>query len=95
MLSGHLREMGDPFHFLYGTHSFRRGGVQFFHCCCNWDLKKLCDWGGWSLSLDNLTIVRYLVHENDEPSLRRDGYLRNYLAPSKVFKSNLTLLGSR
>jgi hypothetical protein len=35
----------------YGSHSFRRGGVQYLHCfmepaSARWNLKKICNWGG-------------------------------------------------
>ncbi|KAJ3412145.1 hypothetical protein HDV05_001183 [Chytridiales sp. JEL 0842] len=33
---------------LYKTHSFRRGGVQYFHYELGWTLEQICDWGGWS-----------------------------------------------
>src|SRR5437667_8695888 len=32
----------------YGTHSFRRGGCQYLCSERRWDIRKLCDWGGWS-----------------------------------------------
>ncbi|ORY40473.1 hypothetical protein BCR33DRAFT_661778, partial [Rhizoclosmatium globosum] len=45
---------------LYGTHSFRRGGTQYLLNERRWGLSAICEWGGWSLDYDNMTIVRYL-----------------------------------
>lgn len=63
-------------YYLYGTHSFRRGGCQYFHCDLKWNLKRVCDWGGWSVAFDNMTIVRYLVSTIDAESCAREDYLR-------------------
>lgn len=62
-----LRELGYAKWFLYGTHSFRRGGCQYWHHYAypRWTLRQLCSWGGWSLEFDNMTIVHYLMSEND------------------------------
>jgi hypothetical protein len=59
----------------YGTHSFRRGGTQFFSSEKRWTLRRLCDWGGWSLDYDNMTIVRYLFSWNDDPTMPREDFL--------------------
>ncbi|KAG7005366.1 hypothetical protein G7Y79_00020g048940 [Physcia stellaris] len=61
----------DPF----GTHSFRRGGVQYFLTQKRWDIRKLCDWGGWSMEYDNVTIVRYIINWNDKPTRMREDFL--------------------
>jgi len=60
----------------YGTHSFRRGGCQYFASVEGWNIRKLCEWGGWSLNFDNLTIVRYLIGWNDDPTQARQDYLK-------------------
>jgi len=59
----------------YGTHSFRRGGCQYLCSEKRWGIRKLCDWGGWSLDFDNTTIVRYLLSWNDDPTMRREDFL--------------------
>jgi hypothetical protein len=41
-----------------------------------WALRKLCDWGGWSTNFDNLTIVRYLMGVNDDPTNPREEFLK-------------------
>ncbi|KAF8814125.1 hypothetical protein BYT27DRAFT_7250346 [Phlegmacium glaucopus] len=42
----------------YGTHSFRRGGCQYFASIRRWKLRRICDWGGWSTEFSSLTIPR-------------------------------------
>ena len=59
----------------YGTHSFRRGGCQYLSSERRWDIRKLCDWGGWSMDFDNLTIVRYLMSWNDQPTRCREDFM--------------------
>jgi len=59
----------------YGTHSFRRGGCQFLASERRWPIRQLCDWGGWSMEFDSLTIVRYLMGWNDEPTRRREDFM--------------------
>ena len=44
-----------------GAHSFRRGGTQYFHCGKRWDIKTLCDRGGWSQDYESSVIFRYLM----------------------------------
>lgn len=74
---------------IFGTHSFRRGGCQYYHCFMNpknerWDLKKLCDWGGWSLGFDNLIIVRYLTNYLDKEACPREQYLQLKRKPKQM-----------
>jgi hypothetical protein len=69
----------------YGSHSFRRGAVQYFHCFApleeRWSLKKLCEWGGWSTEFDNFTILRYIVGIQDGPEVpERENYFQVKLA---------------
>lgn len=59
----------------YGTHSFRRGGCQYFASERRWNIRRICDWGGWSMNFDNLTIVKYLLGWNDEPVHPREDFL--------------------
>ncbi|KAJ7619592.1 DNA breaking-rejoining enzyme, partial [Roridomyces roridus] len=59
----------------YGTHSFCRGGCQFFATWQCWSLRRLCEWGGWSMEFSNLTIVKYLIGWNDDPTETRENFL--------------------
>ena len=64
MFRWHLIDIGiDPK--LYAGHSFRRGGCQYLFTVLLWDLRTICEWGGWSPDFTTLTIVRYLVSFND------------------------------
>lgn len=58
----------------YGTHSFRRGGCQYLASGRRWSLRRICEWGGWSVEFSNLTIVRYLISWNDNPTEGRESY---------------------
>ena len=69
--------------FLYGSHSFRRGGAQFFYIERNWDIPTLCDWGGWSTAYSAEVIFRYLVGIHDDPARPREHRL-NPLAASAL-----------
>jgi integrase len=59
-----------------GTHSFRRGGCQFFNLHCNWPLKMIAMWGGWSMKAGeemNMSVIcRYLQDYHDENSAFQD-----------------------
>ncbi|KAJ6561735.1 DNA breaking-rejoining enzyme, partial [Mycena capillaripes] len=63
----------DPYP--YGTHLFRRGGCQYFASHRRWCLHQICEWGGWSMEVSNLTIVKYLIRWNDDPTELRKNYL--------------------
>jgi len=52
----------------YGTHSFRCGGCQYFSSVRRWSLRRICDWAGWSTEFSSLTIVKYLISWNDNPT---------------------------
>ncbi|KAK0457552.1 uncharacterized protein EV420DRAFT_1309793 [Desarmillaria tabescens] len=60
----------------YGTHSFRRGGCQWFSCDLRWSIRQICEWGGWSSDFSHMTIVKYLISSNDTPTLRRDEFFK-------------------
>ncbi|KAI0739737.1 hypothetical protein C8Q80DRAFT_1054837, partial [Daedaleopsis nitida] len=60
---------------MYGTHSFRRGGCQYLCYGRRWSLHRLCEWGGWSLDCNNLTITRYLIGDVDDSFEDRADYL--------------------
>ncbi|KZV93497.1 hypothetical protein EXIGLDRAFT_612857 [Exidia glandulosa HHB12029] len=66
----------------YGTHSFRRGGCQWLSCDKRWPLRQICDWGGWSTEFSSLTIVKYLISENDDPRERREDYFNPNRPPA-------------
>ncbi|KAJ7217232.1 DNA breaking-rejoining enzyme, partial [Mycena pura] len=63
-------------HTPYGTHSFRRGGCQYFANYRRWPLRKICEWGGWSQEFTHATIVKYLISWNDNPLDAREDFLR-------------------
>ncbi|KAN0137547.1 hypothetical protein V8E53_004598 [Lactarius tabidus] len=65
----------------YGTHSFRRGGCQWMAVDIRWPLRRICEWGGWSLEYSHLTIVKYLISWNDDPSQSREDFLDFNRAP--------------
>ncbi len=69
-----------------GTHSFRRGGCQFFNLHCNWSLKQIAMWGGWSVKRGeemNFSVVcRYLNDYHEENSR-----FLNPMHPDNMFRS--------
>ncbi|KAJ6511064.1 DNA breaking-rejoining enzyme [Mycena sanguinolenta] len=74
MFRNNLLDIGlDPYP--YGTHSFRRGGCQYFASHRRWSLRRICEWGGWSMEFSNLTIVKYLIGWNDNPTELRENFL--------------------
>ena len=66
----------------YGTHSFRRGGCQYLHLECRWPLRRICEWGGWSLEFTNMTIVKYLISHNDDPTEPREQFFNPERRPT-------------
>jgi len=77
----------------YGTHSFRRGGCQYFSSVRRWSLRRICDWAGWSTEFSSLTIVKYLISWNDDPTDARDNFLNPDRAPAlKCFHCGRTCL---
>jgi len=66
----------------YGTHSFRRGGCQYLAADRRWPLRRICDWGGWSTEFSNLTIVKYLISWNDNPTEKREDFFDPNQAPT-------------
>ncbi|KAJ3760308.1 DNA breaking-rejoining enzyme [Lentinula raphanica] len=69
-------------HFPYGTHSFRRGGCQWLSVVRRWPLRQICEWGGWSKEFTHLTIVKYLISWNDNPTVDRDDFFNMNRAPT-------------
>ncbi|KAK0194664.1 hypothetical protein F5146DRAFT_1102115 [Armillaria mellea] len=53
--------------YTYGNHSFRRGGTQWL---------SICEWGGWSKEFTHLTIVKYLISWNDNPTMLHEDFFR-------------------
>lgn len=51
----------------YGSHSFRRGGAQFFNTVFKMSIKDICEFGGWSFIGEVSVIGRYLVGPFDDP----------------------------
>ena len=66
----------------YRTHSFRHGGCQYLHCVLQRSLQEICEWGGWSTEFTHLTIIKYLISANDEPSMAREDFLNPNHAPT-------------
>jgi len=80
MFRNNLLDVGmDPV--AYGTHSFRRGGCQYLAADRRWMLRRICEWGGWSTEFSNLTIVRYLISWNDDPTERREDFFNPVQTP--------------
>ena len=80
MFRNNLLDIGiDPI--AYGTHSFRRGGCQYLAAERRWTLRRICEWGGWSTEFSNLTIVRYLISWNDDPTERREDFFNPVQCP--------------
>ncbi|KAF8173373.1 DNA breaking-rejoining enzyme, partial [Mycena galopus ATCC 62051] len=74
MFRNNLLDIGlDPYP--YGTHSFRQGGCQYFASHRRWSVRRICDWGGWSMEFSSLTIVKYLIGWNDDPTELRENFL--------------------
>ncbi|KAJ3924996.1 MAG: hypothetical protein NXY57DRAFT_1051762 [Lentinula lateritia] len=67
MFRNNLIDIGTDY-FPYGTHSFRRGGCQWF----------------WSQEFTHLTIVKYLISWNDNPAVNRYDFFNMHHAPTTV-----------
>jgi len=81
LFRNNLLDVGrDPW--TYGTHSFRRGGCQWLSSGCRWPLRRICEWGGWSLDFTHLTIVKYLISWNDDPLECREDFLNPFRSPT-------------
>lgn len=68
---------------MYGGHSFRRGGLQYFLRERRWPIHRLCNWGGWSKDFDHSSIIRYMFSWNDDPYDDRDDYLNPNRVPTR------------
>lgn len=54
----------------YGTHSLRRGGVQYFSSYQKMSVLQISAWAGWSLEFNLKVIMRYLQLDEDPTELR-------------------------
>ncbi|KAF9075775.1 hypothetical protein BDP27DRAFT_1539648 [Rhodocollybia butyracea] len=69
-------------HIPYGTHSFRCGGCQWLSVEHRWPLRQICEWGGWSTEFTHLTIVKYLISWNDNPSTNCADFFNMHRPPT-------------
>ncbi|KAK0482321.1 hypothetical protein IW261DRAFT_1550292 [Armillaria novae-zelandiae] len=60
----------------YGNHSFRRGGTQWLSVDLRWPIRQICEWGSWSKECTHVTIVKYLISSNDNPTMQREDFFR-------------------
>ncbi|KAJ3885536.1 DNA breaking-rejoining enzyme [Lentinula edodes] len=68
MFRNNLIDIGVD-HVPYSTHLFQRGGCQWVSAERWWPLYQICEWGGWSQKFTHLTIVKYLISLNDNPTI--------------------------
>jgi hypothetical protein len=66
-----LRDIGISEYNQYNTHSFRRGGAQYYLNDCGKSISQIRAWGGWKGD----AIVRYLV-EYGSTSIERHDFTR-------------------
>jgi len=66
----------------YGTHSFCRGGCQYLSSDRHWSLHWICKWGGWSTEFSSMTIVKYLISWNDDPTEAHDDFFNPDRTPT-------------
>ncbi|KAJ3926810.1 MAG: DNA breaking-rejoining enzyme, partial [Lentinula lateritia] len=83
MFRNNLIDIGVD-HVPYGTHSFRRGGCQWLSVERRWPLRQICEWGGWSQEFTHLTIVKYLISLNDNPTIDREDFFNLNRPPASV-----------
>ncbi|KAK0476293.1 hypothetical protein IW261DRAFT_1421608 [Armillaria novae-zelandiae] len=68
----------------YGNHSFRRRGTQWLSVDLRWPIHQICEWGGWSKECTHLTILKYLISSNDNPTMQHVHVLALNLQKSLV-----------
>src|SRR3954454_13719580 len=68
-----LREIGVWNWNLYGTHSFRRGGCQFYLHVRQKSLRDIYAWGDWS---NHSVAMRYMIGPNDDVGNSRQEFTR-------------------
>ncbi|KAJ7499117.1 DNA breaking-rejoining enzyme [Mycena latifolia] len=59
----------------YGTHSVRRGGVQYLLLFKRAGLRHICEWGGWSTDFTSTSVLRYIISVSDDVQLNREDFL--------------------
>ncbi|KAJ7218982.1 DNA breaking-rejoining enzyme [Mycena haematopus] len=59
----------------YGTHSVRRGGVQWLLLFKRAGLRQICEWGGWSTDFNSSSLLRYIISISDDIQLSREDFL--------------------
>ncbi|KAK0191777.1 hypothetical protein F5146DRAFT_1103646 [Armillaria mellea] len=62
--------------YTYGNHSFCHGGTQWLSVDLQWPIRQICEWGGWSKEFTHLTIVKYLISWNDNPTMPHKDFFR-------------------
>ncbi|KAJ7255530.1 DNA breaking-rejoining enzyme, partial [Mycena haematopus] len=74
LLRNNLLEVGvDPTP--YGTHSIRRGAVQYLLLLKRKGLRQICEWGGWSTDFSSTSVLRYIISISDDIQLNREEFL--------------------
>ncbi|KAJ7477891.1 hypothetical protein B0H11DRAFT_1726204, partial [Mycena galericulata] len=59
----------------YGTHSVRRGGVQYLLLYKRKGIRQICEWGGWSTDFTSTSVLRYIISVSDDVQLIREDFL--------------------
>ncbi|KAJ7445234.1 hypothetical protein B0H11DRAFT_1746916 [Mycena galericulata] len=59
----------------YGTHSIRRGGVQYLLLFKRKGIRQICEWGGWSTEFTSTSVLRYIISLSDDVQLNRQEFL--------------------
>ncbi|KAJ7603613.1 hypothetical protein DFH06DRAFT_1022112, partial [Mycena polygramma] len=59
----------------YGTHSIRRGGVQYLLLFKRVGIRQICEWGGWSTEFTSTSVLKYIISISDDLQLIREDFL--------------------
>ncbi|KAJ7716669.1 DNA breaking-rejoining enzyme [Mycena maculata] len=59
----------------YGTHSIRRGEVQYLLIFKWKGIHQICEWGGWSTDFTSTSVLRYIISLSDDVQLIREDFL--------------------
>ncbi|KAJ6464719.1 DNA breaking-rejoining enzyme [Mycena vulgaris] len=65
----------------YGTHSIRRGGVQYLLLSKRVGIRQICEWGGWSTEFTSTSVLRYIISISDDVQLIRQDFLDPHRPP--------------
>ncbi|KAJ7168720.1 DNA breaking-rejoining enzyme [Mycena filopes] len=65
----------------YGTHSIRRGGVQYLLLFKRAGIRQICEWGGWSTEFTSASVLRYIISVSDDVQLNRQDFLDPHRPP--------------